>query len=469
VPKIEYYWIMVQHDTLSLSGSLLIVAIGGGFLLGALLGNFIANRRFRRRCRKHLAQLKQSLSVQVRRELHERLALLDDLAQTLISTLNYQRVLDLSLDVAIKALTPTGAPHEPLVCAVMMFDDHGMLRVASARRFTPADMRVALPATSGALGRVVSQRQPLTARNPARDAELRRIIALHGTRSVYLYPLTSGLNVYGILLFAHPDPNYFTDERIEILEFLGRQATTAIQNARLYSDLEREKQRLTEVEEEARKKLARDLHDGPTQTVAAIAMRANFIRRLMDKKPQAAKEELERIEELARHATKEIRHLLFTLRPLVLETEGLAAALEAMAEKINQIYNQNVIVEVDPEAAERLSSSQQATVFAIAEEAVNNARKHANAEHIWVRLKLIREDIALLEVEDDGVGFNLGSVSSNYEYRGSLGMINMRERAELINGHLEIFSAEGEGTTIRLWIPLTDDAAERLQQGRLAP
>ncbi len=460
---------MVRLETLSLSGIMLIVAIGGGILLGVLLGNFLANRRFRRRCRKHLAQLKQSLSKQVRRELHQRLALLDDLAQTMISTLNYQRVLDLALDIAIKALTPPDAPPEPLVCAVMMFDGHGMLKVASARRFTPADMRVALPAASGVFARVVSQRQPMIAKEPSRDVELRRIVALHGTHSVYLYPLTSGLNVYGILLFAHPDPDYFTEERVEILEFLGRQATTAIQNARLYSDLEREKQRLTEVEEEARRKLARDLHDGPTQTIAAIAMRANFIQRLMDKDPKAVKEELARIEELARHTTKEIRHLLFTLRPLVLETEGLAAALEAMAEKINQIYNQNVLVEVDPEAAERLSTSQQATVFAIAEEAVNNARKHANADHIWVRLKLIREDIALLEVEDDGVGFNLGSVSSNYEYRGSLGMINMRERAELINGHLEIFSAEGEGTTIRLWIPLTDEAAERLQQGRLAP
>jgi len=139
-----------------------------------------------------------------------------------------------------------------------------------------------------------------------------------------------------------------------------------------------------------------------------------------------------------------------------------------MAEKINQLYNQNVMTEIDPRAVEQLDTNQQAVAFAIAEEALNNARKHANASHIWVRLKLIRDDIALLEIEDDGAGFNMGTINDSYEYRGSLGMLNMRERAELIKGHLEIYAAEGEGTTIRLWIPLSDSAAERLRQGRLS-
>ncbi len=468
--KIEYHrgmsgllsWI-TQHPALATTALLLI-----GASLGALAGWWLGTLTLRRRHKAALAHLKRTLTKQGRAQCREHIALLDDLSQTLITTLNYKRVLDLALDVAIQALTPKGEPAIPLVCAVLLFDDQGVLRVASARRFTPADMRASLMATTGVLARVINQRQPLLAREPARDAELRQIIALHAAKSVYLYPLSTGLDVYGLLLYAHPEADYFTPERIDLLEFLGKQATTAIQNARLYYDLEREKQRLTEVEEEARKKLARDLHDGPTQTIAAIAMRVNFIRRLMEKDPKAAAAELAKIEDLARHTTKEIRHLLFTLRPLVLETEGLGAALQAMAEKINQLYNQNVLIEVDPRAVERLDSSQQTTAFAIAEEAVNNARKHANAAHIWVRLKLIRDDIALLEIEDDGVGFNLGSVSSNYEYRGSLGMINMRERAELVSGHIEIHTAEGEGTTIRLWIPLSDNAAERLRQGRLS-
>ncbi len=451
----------------ALAPYLLWLAAAFAALLGFLLGWEARAWALGKRQRQKTQRFRRAALKQCRAEYQQRLALLDDLSQTLTATLNYQRVLDLALDVAMRALSPQNDAAIPLVCAVLLFDDRGILRVGSARRFTPADMRLGLEATRGALARTVEQRTPVHVHEPSRDAELRQIIALHATRSARLYPLTTGLDVYGVLLYAHPEPDFFTPERVELLDFLGKQATTAIQNARLYHDLEREKQRLAEVEEEARKKLARDLHDGPTQTIAAIAMRADFVHRLLEKDPKAAADEIAKIEDLARHTTKEIRHLLFTLRPLVLETDGLGAALQAMANKVNQIYNQNVLVEADPQAVEKLDSTQQTTVFAIAEEAVNNARKHANAAHIWVRLKLVRPQIALLEIEDDGVGFDLGSVSTNYEYRGSLGMLNMRERAEIIDGHVEIHTARGKGTTIRLWIPLSPEAAERLRRGEL--
>jgi signal transduction histidine kinase len=239
----------------------------------------------------------------------------------------------------------------------------------------------------------------------------------------------------------------------------------AIQNARLYSDLEQEKNRMMEIQEEARKKLARDLHDGPTQSVAAIAMRLNFVRRLMDRDIKATAEELVKIEDLARRTTKEIRHMLFTLRPLVLESQGLIAALEAMAEKMHETYNQNVIIDADQDVVPQLEMGKQTVIFYIAEEAVNNARKHAQAAHIWVRLKSVDKDLDLLEVQDDGIGFDVNSVDASYETRGSLGMINMRERAELVNGLLRIESAEGRGTRVRVLIPINEEGADRLRRG----
>ena len=151
-----------------------------------------------------------------------------------------------------------------------------------------------------------------------------------------------------MLLYAHPNEKYFTPERREIFDIIGNQAVVAIQNARLYRDLELEKERMMEIQEEARKKLARDLHDGPTQSVSALAMRANYVRRLMDRDPKVAAEELYKIEDMARQTTKEIRHMLFTLRPLVLESQGLIAALESMAEKMRDTYEQEVIIDADP-------------------------------------------------------------------------------------------------------------------------
>ena len=157
--------------------------------------------------------------------------------------------------------------------------------------------------------------------------------------------------------------------------------------------------------------------------------------------------------------------MLFTLRPLVLESQGLLAALLAMAEKMRETYDQNVVIEVDPKIIPELEAGKQTIIFYIAEEAVNNARKHAQAAHIWVRLKNIGSEIALLEIQDDGVGFNLGAVDATYDHRGSLGMVNMRERTELVNGVLKIESAEGKGTSIRVLIPLSEAAADRIRRG----
>jgi signal transduction histidine kinase len=105
----------------------------------------------------------------------------------------------------------------------------------------------------------------------------------------------------------------------------------------------------------------------------------------------------------------------------------------------------------------------QGVIFFIIEEAVNNARKHAQADHIWVRLKR-RSDVLHLEIEDDGVGFDLGKVQDNYNQRGSLGMVNLQERAELVNGILRIDSRIGRGTRIAVSVPMTMEASERLHR-----
>jgi signal transduction histidine kinase len=105
----------------------------------------------------------------------------------------------------------------------------------------------------------------------------------------------------------------------------------------------------------------------------------------------------------------------------------------------------------------------QTVIFTISEEAVNNARKHAEAEHIWVKVTRLQSDLAFLEIEDDGKGFLVENVMGNYEDRGSLGMLNMRERAELVQGVFHVKSIPGEGTQIQVVLPLTPDAADRLR------
>jgi len=193
-------------------------------------------------------------------------------------------------------------------------------------------------------------------------------------------------------------------------------------------------------------------------------MRVNLARRMLSRDPVMTSEELVKIEDLARRTTKEIRHMLFTLRPIILETEGLAAAVRAIAEKMKEMYDKSVIIKLDEKITSRIDLSKSGVIFFIIDEAVNNARKHANAEHVWITITTTKEnsDIVDIEVKDDGIGFDLAEVNKSYDKRGSLGLINLKERTEMLNGVLNIVSAPDNGTTIHLRVPLSDEAANIL-------
>lgn len=451
----------------------LLIGIILGAVLGIIVGGLLGFYGYKLIRGKQLVQQAKKAALRDAERTtmaeHQRLHIIYNLISAITSSLNYQRILDNVLDLTNTALNRQGPPSDQLVSAVLLFckeEGHPTeLAVRSARRFTPADTRIRLAGKQGTIRIVLEEGDPCLIQNIDQDPELGRIIAFRACKVIYCTPLRAGLDTYGILLFASPDPDFFSLSRRETLDIVSHQAVIAIQNAQLYSDLEQEKERMMEIQEEARKKLARDLHDGPTQSVAAIAMRVNFARRVLERDEKAATEELVKIEDLARRTTKEIRHMLFTLRPLVLESQGLTAALEAMAEKMQETYNQEVLIEADQSVIPQLEVGKQAVIFYIAEEAVNNARKHAHAPHIWVRLRSLDNNVVLLEIQDDGVGFNLGEVDSFYDQRGSLGLVNMRERAELVNGVLRIDSAEGKGTRVQVVVPLTEEAADRLRSG----
>lgn len=399
----------------------------------------------------------------------ERMRAMYDLTAALSSTLSYKRVLESALNLGATALNPD--PEEllsdPLAGAVMLFQGN-KLRIGFARRLTNADMRVSFDAAEGALKKALDEGDPVLFKDIGYDPELGRVIGLRNCASGYCFPLRSGFNVYGVLLFAHPDPDYFTRERRDLLDIIGRQAVIAIQNARLYQDLVEEKERMMEIHEEARKKLARDLHDGPTQSVAAMAMRLNIVRRMLAKDVKSAAEEIVKLEDLAQRTTKEIRHMLFTLRPLILESQGLGAALQSMANKMLETYNQKVTVELDDRVVNQLEMGKQGVIFYIIEEAVNNARKHAGAPLIAVSLKMTEPGIALLQIADNGAGFDVKAITESYDKRtsSSLGMVNLRERSELVNGLLHLDSAPGKGTRVEVYIPLSEEAADRLHHYR---
>jgi signal transduction histidine kinase len=339
---------------------------------------------------------------------------------------------------------------------VLLYEKEGSLLPASYRNLVSrADETRRLRGVAGIVGEAIATARAVVGDSPAGDPELGAFQSMKSCRSMICVPLRAGFETYGAVLFASVKANAYTSEHGELLSIFCNQATIALQNASLYQSLRAERDKIIDKEEEARHKLARNLHDGPTQDVAAIAMRLNFARLLVERDPARARAELERLEDLAHRTVREIRSMLFTLRPIILETEGLVAALNQYAENLRD--SDGLPVQVDAEAYQDcLDIEAQGVVFAIVEEAVNNARKHAQATSIWVRLA-VRDDLFVAQVADNGRGFDVGAVESDYASRGSLGLINLKERAELVGGTLNVESSPGHGTRVTLLVPVVEE------------
>jgi signal transduction histidine kinase len=462
------YWLIAwQQAALSLSlpfAELLSMAfpyLTNGFVL--LLAG-LAISRIGTRIKQALIEEREHHEKQAQGEVeaaHQRTRLIFELASTLSATLNYERVLEAALDVSNAGLREFFADKEGLnqVGMILLFGMDQTLYVAKARGISTQDERARFPADEGYLAQAIESSDPIVFEDPYSDPELQRISALRECRQAVVVPLRAGFESYGLLVLGSPEPDTYSPDFQDLLVAICNQAVMALQNANLYQNLIEEKNRLVTVEEDERKKLARNLHDGPTQTIAAIAMRLNYIRMLVQKDPGQSIEELQELEDLARKTTKEIRQMLFTLRPLILETQGLIAALEQLRQKLAETVDLPIHLEADKNAESLLSQEAQGAIFYIIEEATTNARKHAQANNLWIRLYQKGMNV-IAEIEDDGKGFNVAAVESNYATRGSLGMRNLYERATLVKGKTRIQSAPGEGTKITVTIPAEIPEAE---------
>ena len=279
--------------------------------------------------------------------------------------------------------------------------------------------------------------------------ELAALPSFTSCASVLAVPLRSGMRTYGVALFGMDDAQP-TEEQYTTLMTLVSYSLVALQNAQLIEELRNERETLLLREEELRRQLNRDLHDGPAQALAAITLNLEFIKRLQRHEPERTQSELDKLAVIARRANHDVRTLLFELRPLVLETQGLLPTIRQYIERFQDQPTQ-IIVEADDEPLD-LAKRVQGTLFNIVQEAVNNALKHAHATHLWIRLQ-VRPDMVTLTIQDNGDGFDLAAVQRNYDARGSFGLLSIEERARLVNGTADMLSAPGAGTTVKVRVP----------------
>jgi signal transduction histidine kinase len=199
--------------------------------------------------------------------------------------------------------------------------------------------------------------------------------------------------------------------------------------------------------EAERARIARDLHDGPAQYFANAVFETEYLRKLLTRDPDAVAEGLARLRESLQQGVREIRQCLFDLRLPAVEELGLVALLHGYLPEYERQYGMSIEASL-PEDELPLLGDQAVALFRILQEALNNARKHAGASQVRVKLRR-RGDEVVLQVDDNGQGFTPGQARP-----GHYGLVGMHERAQLLGGRLEVHGRPGKGARVALHVPL---------------
>jgi len=209
--------------------------------------------------------------------------------------------------------------------------------------------------------------------------------------------------------------------------------------------------RIIKAQEEERLRVAREIHDGPAQSMANVVLRAEICEKLMALEPEKVKEELHDLKAMVKESLQEVRKIIFNLRPMVLDDLGLIPTLRRFISELQKHTKLTIELVVLGGDNQRLPNTLEVAVFRIIQEALNNICKHAQAQRCLVKLEMLPKRLHIL-VSDDGCGFD-PDLSANAKTE-SFGLLGMRERVELLKGEMEITSAPGSGSEIQIMIPI---------------
>ncbi len=204
--------------------------------------------------------------------------------------------------------------------------------------------------------------------------------------------------------------------------------------------------RIIQAQEEERHRVARDIHDGPAQTLANLTIKAEICEKLIDIDQERAKYELQDLRRVLRDSIKDIRKIIYNLRPMSLDDLGFIPTVQRYIEGFQEETN----IPVDFIILSRRPMEdpvKNLAIFRIIQESLNNIRKHARAKTVKIKLEISNQSIQLI-ISDDGIGFDAESVANETREDGGFGLLNIRERVELLNGSLQIKSAPDKGTKI---------------------
>lgn len=411
------------------------------FLASVLIGGY--------RWRMHTVQTRSlELEQEVEKrtaEIEQRRKELEALYQAdeeLFKHMNLDQILQELVHIAVDILNADKS-------SLLAWDDsHEKLIVRAAQGFAEKTLsQMTFTPTEGIVGLVATSGMPVIVEDTRLDPRvLRRITEPESIRAFMDMPIQVGNQIFGVFNVDYTQPRMFTRDVQRLFMALAQRAALVIENAQLYEQTEQ-----MAISSE-RNRIARELHDSVSQALYGIALGSRTARTLLERQPvddsvkTALANPLDYVLSLADAGLAEMRALIFELRPDALEKEGLAAALTKHAEAIHTRHKMNVKIEICDEIPDMPLSTKEA-LYRVAQEAINNLIKHAQADLVYIRLRCEQSKI-VLEVEDNGVGFD-----PDIEYHGHMGLHTMRERMVRLGGTLHIDSTEGKGTIVRAQIP----------------
>jgi PAS domain S-box-containing protein len=397
-----------------------------------------------KRAQQELQEAYATLEERVEERTRE-LASLLEVSHRLTSTLNLDVLLDLILEELKLLIDYHG-------CALYTVEGDKLVARAHRGELPFEDLSMLTFSVYNPLDRLVLERQQAVILEDtwedslesrafhASNKDLDKSLYEH-IRSWMAVPLMMKDQVIGEIAFEHTLPNFFTPQHAGFALAVANQAAVMIENARLYTQA----QEAATLEERSR--LARELHDSVTQSLYSVTLYAEAAARLLDNGDHyGAAGHLRELRDTAQEALREMRLLIFELRPLALEKSGLADALHGRMEAVEA--RSGIKTHLRVEGEEKIAFTEKVALYQIAQETLNNVLKHAHAANLWVSLQF-NEEYTCLEVADDGLGFDLSLASES----GGMGLPGIRERVQGLAGNLDIKSAPGKGTRVYITIP----------------
>jgi PAS domain S-box-containing protein len=385
---------------------------------------------------------------------NQQLSILNAISITVNQSLNLEDILNRALEAVLK-LT------EIDVGAVFLQEDvQGSLKLMAYRGLSQeaAHFAAEVGMLDGSCGGVMDHGQIVIVADLSHYRSKRaRMLQRENLNTLVHIPLIAKDCILGSMCVGTRLRRDFSGEEQELLSSIGRQIAIAIDNARLYAEVQAKERmrgdllmKVIGAQEEERKRIARELHDETSQSLAALLFA--FEEGLEIEEVDEFHDRLKKMHDLTQHTLDGVHKMIFDLRPSVLDHLGLVPAIRWFAETRLEPKGVRLSLEDFPTQL-RLPPEVETTLFRVVQEAILNIARHAAARNVLIRFSTSGRDV-WVEVEDDGVGFDPSLLTPDLDSMRGIGLLGMQERLEILGGDLEIHSAPGSGTRLLIHVPV---------------